>query len=179
MNTLYRLGDEPGYRTIQQFAEPIGIPGPYEILVRIKAIALNYRDIAIASRTYPFDIKKNVIPCSDAAGIVAGIGPKVDEFEVGDRVVGNFNLRNIYGPQQGFKFGQGGQIDGVLQRYIVLHSQSVLKISPQIYLSWEQLACLVCTGVTAWNILYGNVPLKPGQTVLLQGKLLFLNMRLI
>ena len=63
----------------------------------------------------------------------------------------------------------GGCQDGVLREYIALPSVAVVKISPDSTLSYPQLASLVCTGTTAWNSLYGNIPLKPGQTVLFLG----------
>jgi len=57
----------------------------------------------------------------------------------------------------------------MLRQYIALPSTAIVKIPSTTTLSWGQLAALVCTGTTAWNALYGNVPLKPGQTVLAQG----------
>lgn len=65
--------------------------------------------------------------------------------------------------------GLGGPIDGMLAQYVNIPASAVIKIPKTTKLSWTQLAGLVCTGTTAWNALYGNLPLKPGQTVLFQG----------
>jgi len=65
--------------------------------------------------------------------------------------------------------GLGGPKDGVLRQYIAIPATAIVKIPSTTKLSWSQLASLVCTGTTAWNALYGNLPLKPGQTLLFQG----------
>ena len=71
--------------------------------------------------------------------------------------------------QQDWTNGLGGPIDGMLRQYIAVPASAIVKIPKTSKLSWTQLAGLVCTGTTAWNCLYGNLPLRPGQTVLLQG----------
>lgn len=83
--------------------------------------------------------------------------------------IANFDVTNLYGPQQDWLNGLGGPIDGMLRQYIALPATCIVKIPATTSLTWGQLASLVCTGTTAWNALYGNLPLKPGQTVLLQG----------
>lgn len=78
-------------------------------------------------------------------------------------------MTNLYGPQQDWNHGLGGPIDGALREYLPVPASAVVKIPKTTKLSWGQLAGLVCTGTTAWNALYGNNPLKPGQTVLFLG----------
>lgn len=63
----------------------------------------------------------------------------------------------------------GGPVDGMLRQYVAVPSDAIISIPKSTTLSWPQLAGLVCTGTTAWNALYGNMPLKPGHTVLFQG----------
>jgi NADPH:quinone reductase-like Zn-dependent oxidoreductase len=111
-----------------------------------------------------------VVPCSDAAGDVVEVGEGVVGFAPGDRVVAAFGPAILYGPSKNWNSGLGGPVDGVMREYIALPAQSVVKIPESSTLSYAQWASVVCTGVTAWNALYGNVPLKPGQTVLFQGK---------
>ena len=57
----------------------------------------------------------------------------------------------------------------MLRQYVAVPAQAIVPIPKTTKLSWTQLAGLVCTGTTAWNALYGNLPLKPGQMVLFQG----------
>lgn len=130
---------------------------------------LNYRDLAIAKGAYPFAVKDNVCILSDAAGTVAAVGPNVTSFAKEDIVIANFDTTHQYGPQPDWENGLGGPVDGVARQYITLPASSVVKVPKATKLSWAQLAALVCTGTTAWNALYGNLPLKPGQWVLFQG----------
>lgn len=109
------------------------------------------------------------MPCSDIAGKIHEVGPKVDSLAKDDWAIANFDISNHFGPQQDWTHGLGGPIDGALQQYIALPATSIIKIPKTTTLSWPQLAALVCTGTTAWNTLYGNIPLKPSQTVLFQG----------
>jgi NADPH:quinone reductase-like Zn-dependent oxidoreductase len=136
-----------------------------------RGISPNYRDIIIASGTYPFPVKDQVVPCSDAAGEVVEIGSLVEVLEIGDRVVANFDVSNLYGPQRDWQHCHGGPIDGMLRQYIALPGNAVAKIPKNSKLSLTQMASLVCTGTAAWNALYGNIPLRPGQTVLFQSKI--------
>jgi NADPH:quinone reductase-like Zn-dependent oxidoreductase len=64
----------------------------------------------------------------------------------------------------------GGPLDGGLREYIVLPSSTLVRVPAKTNLSYAQLAAIVCTGASAWNSLYGNIPLSPGQTVLFLGK---------
>lgn len=78
-------------------------------------------------------------------------------------------MTNYYGAQQDWENGLGGPIDGVLREYVAIPAAAIVKIPQTTKLSWGHLASLVCTGITVWNALYGNLPLKPGQTVLAIG----------
>ncbi|RDW79210.1 zinc-dependent alcohol dehydrogenase family protein [Aspergillus mulundensis] len=170
--TVYRLiGERTSIHNIQPSSEPIPTASKHELLIRIRAVALNYRDIAISSGLYPFYIKDNVIPCSDASGDVVSVGEGARGFEIGDRVVISFDVANLYGPQRDWTTGHGGPIDGMLRQYIAVPAAAVVKVpggseAPQ---SYSELASLVCAGLTAWNGLFGVQPLKPGQVALFQG----------
>ncbi|KAJ5998205.1 hypothetical protein N7522_009865 [Penicillium canescens] len=124
--------------------EPIPTAGKHEVLIAVKSVALNFRDNAIATGKYPFPVKKNVVPGSDAAGDVVETGEGVSRFKLGDK--GN---------------GLGGPVDGVLREYISVPAQAVVKIPENSTLSYAQWASV--------NSLYGNNLLKHGQTVLFQG----------
>ena len=110
-----------------------------------------------------------MVPLSDAAGVIAEVGDDVSNIEKGDWAIANFDISNLYGPQQDWLHGLGGPIDGALREYLPVPASAIVKIPKTTKLSWAQLAGLVCTGTTAWNSLYGNNPLKPGQIVLFQG----------
>jgi NADPH:quinone reductase-like Zn-dependent oxidoreductase len=170
---LTKPGSFQGYETLQ---EPIPQIDQHELLIKVRSVALNFRDAAIATKIYPFPVKDNVIPGSDAMGEVVKVGSSVQGFEAGDKVVIAFDPTALYGTIPNWNNGLGGPKDGVLAEYIAVPFQSVVKL-PESTLSDAQWASLVCTGTTAWNSLFGNVPLKPGQTVLFQGALVNQNHR--
>ena len=166
---VFRLASVGSHHNIQENSEPIPTIDSHEILVKIRGVALNYRDLAISKGAYPFPVKDNVIPCSDTAGEIVEVGSLVEDLKVGDRVVASFDRTNLYGPQRDWAHGHGGPIDGFLREFAAVPATAAVKIPEGAKLSFTQMAALVCTGVTAWNALYGNIPLKPGQTVLFQG----------
>lgn len=171
---VYRLQSQKGHEQLKQVQEPKPVIDKHEVLVKIHAVSLNYRDIVVANGQYPFPVKDKVVPCSDSAGEIVEIGSKVEGFKVGDRVVASFDPTNLFGPQRDWDHGHGGPIDGVLSEYVAFAGNAVVKIPESSNLTYPEMASLVCTGVTAWNALYGAVPLVPGQTVLFQGKLLYM-----
>jgi NADPH:quinone reductase-like Zn-dependent oxidoreductase len=166
---VYRLTARNSFRDIKQFEEPMPTINLHEVLVRIKAVALNYRDLAISDGSYLLPVKDQVVPCSDGAGEVVETGTAVSGVRKGDHVIGSFNLTQLYGPQRDSDHAQGGTVDGVLRQYVALPEQAITVIPKSAGLSFPQMASLVCAGVTSWNALYGNTPLKPGQIVLFQG----------
>lgn len=166
---VYRLQSQTGHQSLKQSEEPIPKIDKHEILVKVHAVSLNYRDIVVANGGYPFPVKEKVVPCSDAAGEVVEVGSAVAGFKVGDRVISNFDPSNLYGPQRDWDNGLGGPVDGVLRQYVPFTASAAAKIPESSGLSYPEMAALVCTGVTAWNAMYGAVPLKPGQTILFQG----------
>lgn len=98
--TVYRLADRTSFHSLKPHTEPIPAPTRLEVLLRVKALALNYRDLAIANGTYPFPVKDNVVPVSDCAAEVVDVGEGVTTIKPGDRVVVTFDPTNLYGPQR-------------------------------------------------------------------------------
>ena len=95
-----------------------------EVLVKIHAVSLQYRDLIITKGLYPLKTKPGVVPCSDAAGEIIQVGAAVADsdtpFKVGDRVCANFSPDQIYGDVQSEKQGEGGLgnlADGVLTKF--------------------------------------------------------------
>ncbi|KAL0931247.1 zinc-containing alcohol [Colletotrichum truncatum] len=167
---VFRLPQRSSIHDLRQDTEPVPEPSSYEVLIRIRSVALNFRDFAVAIGKYPFPVKDNVIPCSDISGDVVKVGNQVDGFSEGDKVIAAFDLNTLYGVIKDSPRTLGGNIDGALRQFIVLPSSALVKVpSDAHHLSYAQLSALVCAGSTAWNSLYGNVPLKPGQTVLFLG----------
>ncbi len=143
-------------------------PGPGEVLVKIHAVSLNYRDLMIVKGAYNPKLRLPRIPCSDGAGEVASIGDGVSAFKPGDRVCAIFMQNWLEGPPTptNVKGALGGDIDGTLAEYILLKETGLVRIPD--YLSFEEAATLPCAGVTAWNAL-ARANLQPGSTVLIQG----------
>ncbi|KAK1543976.1 hypothetical protein CPAR01_04609 [Colletotrichum paranaense] len=166
---VFRLPQRTSVNDLVVGTEPIPEPSSNEVLVRIRSVALNFRDFAVATGQYPFPVKDNVVPGSDLSGDVVKVGSHVDDFAHGDKVISSFDLSTLYGAMKDWNHSLGGCVDGALREYIVLPSSALVKVPKETKLSYSQLSALVCTGTTAWNSLYGNIALKPGQTVLFLG----------
>jgi NADPH:quinone reductase-like Zn-dependent oxidoreductase len=140
-----------------------------QVLVKVKACSLNFRDLAIVRGTYRMPIGENIVPLSDGAGEVIETGPGVTRVKVGDRVAGNFFQRWPGGEPtaDSHKSALGGGIDGMLSQYVVLEEDGVVKIPA--HLSLEEGATLPCAAVTVWHAMIEHAKLKAGDTILLQG----------
>ena len=141
-------------------------PGRGEVLVEVKAVALNYRDLLVAKGFYNPKMSLPRVPCSDAAGVVIGIGEGVTEVKLSDRVCSTFfqdwesgSITDAAGNS-----ALGGAIDGVLAERIILNERGVVPM-PE-HLSFDEAATLPCAALTAWNAL-SNI--RPGQSILVQG----------
>ena len=146
-------------------------PGAGEVLVRVRATSLNYRDQAIARGKYfGSAIKVAGVPLSDGAGVVEAIGAGVRSLAAGDRVAGTFFQGWLDGPPPAAKGDVLGcpPAKGMLADYVTLPETGVVKLARS--LTFEEAATLPCAGVTAWNALMTGVrPLERGQSVLLIG----------
>jgi NADPH:quinone reductase-like Zn-dependent oxidoreductase len=147
-----RLADRP---------EPAA--GPREVVVRVRATSLNYRDQAVvAGQYFRGAVSRDTVPFSDGAGDVIAVGSAVSRFKPGDRVATTF-----------FQPGDppaplGSPLDGTLQEQIVLNEDGLVTIPDQ--LTYEEAACLPCAAVTAWHALFrAGRPMKAGDTVLVLG----------
>lgn len=140
--------------------------GVGEVLVRMRAASLNYRDLLVSrqpTRTEPR------IPLSDGAGEVIERHAAVTRFQAGDRVMPIFYPDWIEGaPTAGKQVRSlGGPVDGVLAEYVAVHEDCLVRV-PE-HLSFEEAATLPCAGVTAWHALFERTPLRPGSTVSMLG----------
>lgn len=144
-------------------------PGPGQVLVSMRAASLNYRDYLVATGRYNPKMPLPRVPMSDGAGEVIGLGAGATKFALGDRVAGIFMQSWLCGPYRDVygKSALGGAIDGVLAEQIVFGEDGLIAVPS--HLSFEEAATLPCAGVTAWNALFENGALRPGDTVLVQG----------
>jgi NADPH:quinone reductase-like Zn-dependent oxidoreductase len=144
-------------------------PSPGQVVVRLRAVSLNYRDymniLGIRGVTGPIPR----VPCSDGAGEVLAVGTGVTTWKPGDRVVIPFMPTWIDGPfsQSHFAGALGGAVDGVLREQIAVSAESLVPV-PEA-LDFNQAATLPCAAVTAWDALMVRGQLQPGSTVLIQG----------
>ncbi len=144
-------------------------PGPGEVRVRLKANAINYRDLSVISDPAARGIPLPRIPNSDGAGEVLATGPGVTGFAPGDRVAGCFFQDWVDGPCSAAAMASalGGALDGVLAEEANLKAQGLVKI-PE-HLSYAEAATLPCAALTAWRALVPVGRVKAGDTVLLLG----------
>lgn len=144
-------------------------PGHGQVLIRIKAVSLNFRDHLMVAGAYNPKQKLPLIPCSDGAGEVVAVGPGVTRVKAGERVMGAFSQTWIAGEPMRAKLAGtlGGPLDGMLAEQVVLHEEGVTPIPA--HLSYEEGAALPCAAVTAWHALVVQGGLKAGDTVLVQG----------
>ncbi|KAF8999882.1 NAD(P)-binding protein [Cyathus striatus] len=125
-------------------------PRASEVLVKVHAVSLQYRDYAISNRSYPVAYSRTgLIPCSDMAGEIVAVGEEVKDWKVGDRTC------------------LGGQSPGVLTEYRSFPAHSLVHVPG--HLSYEEASTLPCAALTAYNALIGLKPLKAGDYVLVQG----------
>ena len=138
-------------------------PGVGQVLLKMKAWSLNYRDLLVAKGLYNPKLKFPFVPLSD------GVGDGVTRVKLGERVAGIFMQRWLAGDlnDAAGKSALGGAIEGVAAEQVVLHEDGIVKVPT--HLSDEEAATLPCAAVTAWNALVVRGGVKPGDTVLVQG----------
>jgi NADPH:quinone reductase-like Zn-dependent oxidoreductase len=157
-----------GIDSLEFVERPTPTPGAGEVLVQVRAISFNFRDLLVVKGVYNPKLKLPRIPVSDGAGEVVAVGEGVTEWKKGDRVAAIFMQNWIDGPPTAEKSrgALGGDIDGMLAEYVVLKETGLVAL-PE-HLSFQEAATLPCAAVTAWNALSVG-DLKPGGTVLIQG----------
>ncbi|KAK1637723.1 hypothetical protein BDP81DRAFT_317022 [Colletotrichum phormii] len=183
MPRRWTLTGQSGFETSLKYKEHVPKNeklGPNEVLVELHGASLNYRELAIAdtegTAATAGVIRQHVVPGSDGAGIVKAIGSSVTTFKTGDHVVthlapghaercGDDELP-VY---QDIVEGLGQTVDGTLQSEGIFTESGLVSI-PQS-LSWPEAATLTCSGLTAWNSLFGLKGRQPrsGTWVLVQG----------
>ncbi|KAI9166456.1 Zinc-type alcohol dehydrogenase-like protein [Paramyrothecium foliicola] len=159
-----------GLDCLQLSEAPTPEYGENQVLVKVHAVSLNFRDTMILKGQYPMPTLPNLIPGSDAAGVVVAVGKRVTRFKPGDKVVTLFmheHLDHPLAPPGSVAFGSA--IHGALRTLCPVDELGLVPLPTG--LSFLEGATLSCAGLTAWNSLYGIVDnaVKPGQWVLTQG----------
>jgi threonine dehydrogenase-like Zn-dependent dehydrogenase len=166
---VYELNGANGIASVTaaERSEPTPLRG--QILIRMHAWSLNYRDLLIVNDNYGGLKPDGVIALSDGAGEVVAVGDDVRRFKVGDRVSPTFTGSWIAGTMTAADppLSRGAAVDGVLAELVAVGEQLAARIPD--YLTFEEAACLPCAGVTAWNALFGPRPVRSGDTVLTLG----------
>jgi NADPH:quinone reductase-like Zn-dependent oxidoreductase len=144
-------------------------PGVGQVLLKMRAFSLNYRDLMVVKGQYNPRLKLPMTPLSDGVGEVAAVGDGVTRVKGGDRVAGAFMPGWAGGEltEAKAKTALGGGGTGMLAEHIVLPEDGVVAVPA--HLSDEEAAALPCAGVTAWNAVVASGAVKPGDTVLTQG----------
>ncbi|MGH6992591.1 MAG: zinc-dependent alcohol dehydrogenase family protein, partial [Caulobacteraceae bacterium] len=144
-------------------------PGPGEVLIRMRAASLNYRDLLMVEGAYGRETPLPLTPLSDGCGIVEEVGEGVARVVPGDRVAPSFFQKWLSGPatpatQQS---ALGLPIPGVARELAVYSEEGLSKV-PE-HLTDQQVATLPCAALTAWRALFEDARLAPGASALLQG----------
>jgi NADPH:quinone reductase-like Zn-dependent oxidoreductase len=162
-----RLKAPGGLENLELVEEDQPKPRPGELLVRIRACSLNFRDVFVAQGKTP--VADGRIPLSDGAGEVIAIGDDVYEFKVADTVVSTFYPYWLAGEMTPAtkRYIPGEHVDGYASEYVCMPTHAFTK-APAGYTPVEA-STLTCTGVTAWRGLVTCGKVKPGDTVLILG----------
>ena len=165
----YRLQPGGGFDGLQLGDERQRALAAHEVRVKIKAAALNYRDLRYAWGQSANKPANAIVPLADGFGVVAEVGAAATRFAPGDRVITTFFPRwtEGEGSRDRVAISYGTQIDGTLAEELVAAEDGLVRAPAD--LDGLHAATLTCSGVTAWNALFVQGAAKPGQTVLILG----------
>ncbi|EPS31124.1 hypothetical protein POX_h09422 [Penicillium oxalicum] len=166
-----------GLDSLRQIEVPLGAPGAGQVLVKINAVSLNYRDVEVTKGEYKHhktaEQNVTIVPCSDMCGVVVSVGPGVTSWKEGDRVLSTFLPEHQTGQvtEKEMAGSMGLPQNGVLATHRIFPEYSLVK-APS-YMSDEEAATLPIAAVTAWMSINGMRPMNQsggqGEYVLLQG----------
>jgi NADPH:quinone reductase-like Zn-dependent oxidoreductase len=159
--------DKFGIENLKWIERPRPQPAPGEVLVKMRAAALNYRDLQVVSGGRAIALP--LVPISDACGEVTALGNGVTRFSVGDRVMPVFVQGWVAGPQPLADTlpTLGGPLDGSLREEAAWSAEDLVAVPDG--LSDAEAATLPCAAVSAWNALFVATQTRPGDAVLIQG----------
>jgi NADPH:quinone reductase-like Zn-dependent oxidoreductase len=167
---VFQIEGNWGMDNLRLTIRPEPAPGPGQVIIRMKASSLNFRDLVVPDRGYGrYTGNLPLIPVSDGVGVVTAAGPGVRRVAPGDRVCPTFFQGWIAGdPNMDRLTGSlGGPIDGTMAEYMCLSEDGVAKVPA--HLTDNEAATLPCAALTAWSALTTCATIKPGDRVLVQG----------
>ena len=143
-------------------------PARGQVLVRVRATSLNYRDLLVSDGRYG-KVALPLVPLSDGAGEIAAVGEGVTRWKTGDRVASTFFQGWPSGPfrREMANSALGGALNGMLAEYVTLSEDGVVAIPP--HLAFAEAATLPCAALTAWQALVTRGNVSADETVLLLG----------
>ncbi len=164
----WEIQNDGGISSLAPVTRPSPTPGSWDIVVRVRAVSLNYRDLLHVQGFADTD-RWPLVPCSDGAGEVIAVGDRVTRFKVGDAVAGTFFQRWIAGEMNEtvMESALGGREQGMLCREVCLHESGAVAIPPGW--TFAQASTLPCAALTAWHALVTRGHLAAGETVLALG----------
>ncbi len=165
----YEINSDGGIDALALVDRPDPQPGPGEVLLRMRASSINYRDLSTIEDPESRNLPYPRIPNSDGVGEIIEVGKGVMRFKRGDRAAASFFQRWIDGriTESAMASALGGALDGMLAELVVLHEDGLVSV-PE-HLSDVEAATLPCAALTAWNSLVEQGNVKAGDTVLLLG----------
>ncbi|WP_375304467.1 NAD(P)-dependent alcohol dehydrogenase [Bradyrhizobium sp. A11] len=165
----YELHDASGISGLRLVDRPLPACGPHDVLVRIRAVTLNYRDLLTVKGGYGSRQKFPLVPLSDSVGVVEEVGQGITKFRPGDRVIASFFESWLGGDPTTEKLSRalGGSVEGVLAEYRVFAESSL--VAAPMHLSDPEAACLPCAALTAWCAVAKFGGIGPADVVLTQG----------
>lgn len=165
----YQMGAQQGLGSLSLSTRARPQAGPGEVVIEIRASALNHRDLSILEGRYGPRKPDERIPVGDGAGVVREIGVGVSKFKVGDRVTAPHFVLWQDGAYDPVIFGEdvGNTRDGWLAEQIVLPANSLVSLPDTM--SFEEAAALGAAGITAWHVIETLGRVKAGDTVLTLG----------
>ena len=159
-----------GIENLKLAERPDPSPGHGQVVVRMRAVSLNFRDLLTVTGLYGGAYALPLVPFSDGCGVVEAVGPGVTSLTPGDRVASLFFSDTwLSGPATPEKLAGalGGPRDGCGQELMLIDEKGVAKVPD--HLSDHQAATLPCAALTAWRALFVDGDVKPGDVVVLQG----------
>ncbi len=165
----YEIQNAFGLDNLTLVERPDPRPGPGQVLLKMRAISLNYRDILMVAGHYNPKQPLPLIPCSDGVGVVTEVGDGVADLAVGDRVATLFaqDWHSGRPTHDKVRTTLGGPLDGTLADHMVLPATGVIRVPD--HLNDIEAATLPCAALTAWSALVTQGDVGPGDTVLVQG----------
>ena len=166
---VFEIQGEFGLDNLRPAERPDPTPGPGEVLLRMGAASLNYRDIMTVGGTYNPRQPLPLVPCSDGAGEIVAVGDGVSSLQIGDRVATLFSQGWMAGEPtvEEVRATLGGPLDGALSELMVLPAKGVIGVPD--HLTDTEAATLPCAALTAWSALVEQGDVTAGDTVLVQG----------